>query len=97
MSKKTPTYKKVINGLFAGATVAYIGIALSQQLRKPKQERTWQGTIAGIPYDFKLPSAERIQEAYWNEQSKAILQPKPLGIGWTINLYPLAQRLRTFI
>lgn len=91
---KTKQYKKIINGLFAGATAIYVGVAITQQLRKPAEERTWEGRILGIPYDFHLPSAERIQQAYWNSESPKILQPKPLGIGWTINFYPLLNTLK---
>ena len=68
------------------------GIALYDQLRRPKEERTWQGTILGfVPYDFRLPTPERIREKFWNKDTTTILTPHLFGVGWSINLYPLLQ------
>lgn len=65
-------------------------IALYDQLRRPKEERTWQGTILGfVPYDFRLPTPERIREKFWNKDTTTILTPHLFGVGWSINLYPL--------
>ncbi len=66
------------------------GLALREQLRLPPEERTWYGRIAGrIPYDFRLPTAERLRATFWNKDTSQILVPQAFGIGWTINVYPL--------
>ena len=66
------------------------GLALREQLRLPPEERTWHGRIAGrIPYDFRLPTAQRLRATFWNKDTSQILVPQAFGIGWTINLYPL--------
>jgi len=63
--------------------------AIGEQLRLPPEERTWQGKIMGIPYDFRWPTAERIREKVWNKNTSRILVPHVFGVGWTINFYPL--------
>ncbi|MFQ5996273.1 MAG: hypothetical protein ACE5KP_01425 [Dehalococcoidales bacterium] len=69
--------------------------AVCQELERPKEEREWHGTIAGfIPYDFRMPTLERIKEAYWNPYESRIFSPEVFGIGWAINFYALLERLR---
>ena len=69
--------------------------AVCQELEKPKEERQWHGTTAGfIPYDFRMPTLERIKEAYWNPYESRIFSPEVFGIGWAINFYALLERLR---
>jgi len=71
--------------------------AVCQELEKPKEEREWHGKIAGfVPYDFRLPTVERIKEAYWNPYESRILSPEVFGIGWAINFYALLERLSLF-
>jgi len=91
MSNKQQS-KKLINRVIIVATVILLGVAIVQQLRTPAEERTWEGKILGFPYDLRLPSKERLQAAYWNKDSADILQPKPFGLGWAINFYPLVNR-----
>jgi len=78
-----------INFIFGLLTLIYIVIAITQQLQRPKEERTWYGKIAGIPYDFRLPTIERIRAAYWNKDTSQIFLPQAFGIGWAINMYPI--------
>jgi hypothetical protein len=67
----------------------FVGAALAQQLQRPPEERTWYGKIAGIPYDFRLPTVERIRDTFWNKNTSKIFLPQAFGIGWSINLYPI--------
>ena len=77
------------NILWSAVLVSLVVLALREQLRLPAAERTWHGRIWGrIPYDFRLPTAQRIRAAFWNRQTAELLVPQPCGIGWTINLYP---------
>jgi hypothetical protein len=88
MSRKTIFTPKTI--MWSTLLVFLVVLALREQLRLPAEERTWYGRIAGrIPYDFRLPTAERISATFWNKHTTQILVPQPFGIGWTINLYPL--------
>ncbi len=84
--------KKILsprNIIFSILFVLFIGIAILEQLRRPPEDRTWHGNIAGIPYDFRLPTTERVRATFWNKNTSQVLVPQVFGIGWTINLYPL--------
>ena len=76
------------------AALAIIGIiAIVGELRKPPPERTWHGKVADlIPYDFRMPTAERLRETYWNPDGP-IVSSKLWGVGWALNLGALKQRL----
>ena len=78
-----------INIIFSIVFLIYVVIAITQQLQRPLEERTWYGKIAGIPYDFRLPTVERIRAAFWNKDTSQIFLPQAFGIGWSINLYPI--------
>lgn len=67
----------------------FVGAAIVQQLQRPPEERTWYGKIAGIPYDFRLPTVERIRDTFWNKNTSKIFLPQAFGIGWSINMYPI--------
>ncbi len=85
--KKTST---VGTSFWRAVVIVLVALALRDQLRLPPEERTWHGRIAGrIPYDFRPPTIERIRAAFWNKDTSQILVPQPIGIGWTVNLYPL--------
>ena len=43
------------------------------------------GSIFGIPYNFKRPSVGRMLSAYW-QPGRGMLVEKPFGIGYTLNL-----------
>lgn len=67
----------------------YVVMVVREQLSLSPEERTWQGNIVGIPYDFRVPTTERLRATFWNKDNPQLLVPQALGIGWTINLYPL--------
>jgi hypothetical protein len=75
----------VMSALFLTLLIA----ALVEQLRRPSESRTWYGQIAGIPYDFRFPTVERLRATFWNKNTSQILVPQVFGIGWSINFYPL--------
>jgi hypothetical protein len=72
--------------------VAIIGvIAIVQELRKPADERTWHGDVAGfVPYDFRRPTMERVRTTYWNPEGP-VISGKVFGVGWAPNLGALAR------
>jgi len=43
------------------------------------------------PYDFRLPTMDRLRQAYWNPRSPKVFTGRPLGVGWAIN-FPTALR-----
>jgi len=79
------------------AQAAVITIALAavcQELEKPKEERHWHGKLGFIPYDFRLPTIERLKETYWNPENERVFVPQACGIGWTLNFYALLEKMR---
>ncbi|HEU4895835.1 MAG TPA: hypothetical protein VFT85_08360 [Acidimicrobiia bacterium] len=79
--------------------LAVIGaIAIAQELRKPPDERTWHGKVGDVvPYDFRLPTVERVRLTYWNPDGP-LLSGKAFGVGWAFNfgaLFKLADRNRS--
>lgn len=72
--------------------LAVIGvIAVVQELRKPPDERTWHGKVADfVPYDFRMPTLERIRATFWNPEGP-ILSSKVFGVGWAPNFGAIAR------
>ncbi len=86
---------KYVTRLLQATVVTFTLLAVCQELEKPREKRLWHGKVAGfVPYDFRLPTLERIREAYWNAYDSRILVPEAFGIGWAINFYALLERLR---
>ncbi|MDQ3691922.1 MAG: hypothetical protein M3406_18185 [Chloroflexota bacterium] len=68
--------------------------ALYTELRKPPQDRTWNGKLLGfVPYDFRPPTLEHLRTAYWNPRSPKLFSDRPLGVGWAVNIPTLLRRL----
>ena len=86
--------KKWIVRAMQAAVITLTLAAICQELEKPKEEREWHGKVAGfIPYDFRMPTIERLKEAYWNAYDRRILTPRVFGVGWAINFYTLLENL----
>jgi hypothetical protein len=81
-----------ISSLLRLGLVALAGFAVVQELRKPATDRQWHGKVGPIPYDFRMPTMERIRARLWSPDA-AILQPQVFGVGWTVNLAALLRRL----
>jgi hypothetical protein len=82
-----------VMGVVTGLTAA----AISQELSKDPDERTWKGTVAGVPYNFRFEEWGQIANEYWNPQSNDILAPHAIGLGWGINFAALARRAQALI
>lgn len=89
MSRKKKKILSPMNIIMSVLLVIYVGVAIVEQLRRPPGERTWHGQIAGIPYDFRMPTVDRLRATFWNKDTAQILVPQAFGIGWTVNFYPL--------
>ncbi|HZR52344.1 MAG TPA: hypothetical protein VFB06_22890, partial [Streptosporangiaceae bacterium] len=75
-------------GIAAG--LAAIGVAVATELKKPAEERTWHGEIAGfIPYDLRPPTVDGAKRKLWDPTGK-FWSPSVFGVGWTPNLGRLA-------
>ena len=75
--------------------IGLIVAAVIEQLRRDPEERTWEGTVAGIvPYDFRMPTLERARSRWWNTDDDRLFVPQVFGVGWTVNLARLAKLVR---
>ena len=80
-------------GVLAGLMAAAIG----RELEKEPDERTWKGTVAGVPYNLRLGEWGDIAHEYWNPESDAILSPRAIGLGWGINFAAVVRRVQSLI
>jgi len=84
--------KKILspgNVLWGIAVAGLVALAINDQLQRPPEQRTWHGSVMGLPYDFRFPTLERLRATFWNKDTSSLLMPHAFGIGWTINFYPL--------
>ena len=80
------------------AAIALALAAVLQEMEKPRQERQWHGVVAGfVPYDFRMPTLERIRNAYWNPNTSRIFTPDFFGVGWGINFCAVLERLHIMV
>lgn len=72
-----------------------VGAAIVIEMRKPPEERTGHGTMAGVvPYDVRLPTWQRFRRSVWNPDEPKVLVPHAFGVGWTVNFARLLSRGR---
>ena len=75
--------------------VALAVAAVVKELRLPKDERTWHGALGGfVPYDFRMPTIDKIKATFWNPDGSIIVN-RAFGVGWTINLGALVNKVRS--
>jgi hypothetical protein len=79
--------RKKLNRLILVLTTAITAAAIFEQLRRPREQRTWHGDVAGVPYDFRPPSAKRFRERWWNPEDNRLFTPRDFGVGWALNFY----------
>ncbi len=85
--------RRKLKRLLLLATIAVSAVAVLEQLRRPAAERTWHGSVCGVPYDFRPPSAARLRAAWWNPDDPRLFTPRDFGVGWAINLPRLFERV----
>jgi hypothetical protein len=75
-----------------------LAAAIYQELRKPPEARTWNGKVAGmVPYDFRVPTLDRLREAYWDPDSDEVFSENVFGVGWAVNVPVAARRLSEIV
>ena len=71
-----------------------VAAAIANELRKPVGERTWHDRLLGVlPYDVRPPTLARVKQTLWDPQNERILVPQAFGVGWSLNVGGLLQRL----
>lgn len=89
MTSERQQQKKRCNkarGLVKLVMAVLTGLAIRQELVKPKSERTWHGTLFGwLPYDFRRPTMQRVRDTMWAPMNPKLFMPRVFGLGWDIN------------
>lgn len=97
LSRRADTARSELDALMWLFRVALFGAvagAIYTELRKPPEQRTWHGRLLGVvPYDFRMPTIERVRQAYWNPRSPKLFTDRVLGVGWSVNIPTLLRRL----
>jgi hypothetical protein len=97
ISRKAGTARDELSALIWIIRTALLGAivaAVWSELRKAPEDRTWHGKLLGVvPYDFRLPSVERLRQAYWNPRSPKLFTDRPVGVGWAVNVPTALRRL----
>ncbi|HYM51381.1 MAG TPA: DUF5808 domain-containing protein [Candidatus Limnocylindrales bacterium] len=84
----------MLRRLVRATVLVLTAAAVAQELSKPEGERTWHGRVAGVPYDFRWPTLQRVRDAYWNPNDDRIFTDRVVGIGWAVNFAQLIPRAR---
>lgn len=97
LGRRADTARNELDALMWLIRTALFGAVLGAiyaELRKPPEQRTWNGKLLGlVPYDFRMPSIERLRQAYWNPRSPKLFTDRPLGVGWAVNIPTAMRRL----
>jgi hypothetical protein len=84
---ETRNRSKDLPKLIRLVTIALAVVAVVKELRTPRDEREWNGVVVGfVPYDFRVPTAERIMERVWDPDGPRLINPRVFGVGWTLNI-----------
>ena len=83
-------FRWFVFGVVAGLSAAAIG----EELKQPPEQRNWKGTVAGVPYNFRLDEWSTIAKEYWDPTNQDILTPRALGLGWGVNFAAVVSRVR---
>lgn len=82
-------------GLIVAALV--LGAVIMKELRKSPGERTWHGKLGIVPYDLRPPTLARVRSTFWNPDDRRVVVPHAYGVGWTINVAALVNRVRRLV
>ena len=84
--RETSGGRNAIQGVVRLVAALLVVTAVVKELRTPREQRTWHGTVAGfVPYDFRRPTVARARERLWAPQGR-LVTPHVFGVGWTLNL-----------
>jgi hypothetical protein len=93
MSKCDSTRRRGTNAFKVLAAILLIA-AIAKELRLPKEERTWHGSLCGfVPYDFRKPTLDKIKTTFWEPEGTVIVN-RVFGVGWTLNFGAVVAKVR---
>jgi len=80
--------------LVAAAAGALAGAAVAKELDKPSEQRDWHGEVAGVPYDLRPLTAEKLRKSAWDPGNPKLFGPLAFGVGWSVNFARIAEILK---
>jgi uncharacterized protein DUF5808 len=80
--------------LVVAAAGALAGAAVAKELDKPSEQRDWHGDVAGVPYDLRPPTAEKLRKSAWDPGNPKLFVPHAFGVGWSVNFARVAEILK---
>jgi len=81
----------VLVRIAAAAAGALAGAAVARELDKPAEDRRWHGEIAGVPYDFRPPTMDKVRRSAWDPDNPKTVVPSAFGVGWSVNFARIAK------
>ena len=72
------------------ATMAFTVAAAVYAYRTRQPE----GRLLNVPYDFRMPTVERLRRRMWNPDESRVFTPAIFGVGWSLNLFQVVRQLR---
>lgn len=60
-SRCAASITRAVSVMAVGALAAVV----MKELHKPVGDRTWTGTLGGVPYDLRVPTPERLHAKLW--------------------------------
>ena len=86
-----------LRGAIRLASAGLAAAAVAKELRRPKKERTWHGSLGKIPYDFRTPSPKRVKRSLWAPDDARLFVPRAFGVGWSMNFASVKQRCQQLV
>ncbi len=82
-----PQKKHPIRRFWTFVSFGLLAAAVVTELRKPKDDRSWQGELGGfVPYDLRPPTPARIKASLWAPDDTRLFLPRAAGVGWSPNV-----------
>ena len=53
-----------------------------------------EGRILNVPYDFRMPTMERLRRRVWSPDESRVFTPAVFGVGWSLNFFQVVRQLR---
>ncbi len=56
--------------------------------------RQSHGRLLGVPFEFRVPTLDRLRQRLWNPDDLRVLTPHVFGAGWVVNIPRLMEIVR---
>ena len=81
---------RTLSAMLRTATLA-LTVAAAVYAYRTKQP---EGRILNVPYDFRMPTMDKVRSRVWNRDEPRVFTPAIFGVGWSLNLFQVVRQLR---